>query len=167
MVCKGSGLVDNKKLTRWMSYLNPLVDSAHRVTALAPNHYNRINATQGNLEYTLGTLWEHSEITQKSLWDHSENTHFIGGAHPFGSAVSEHVGNVLPSQPEICWKSKKLALSDHQDHPIFGCMGGSDNSHQISLKSCSVILPTLLSWIILRHLTRQNCAACLEEFCFA
>ena len=32
------------------------------VTILVPNHYYVINATQGNLEQTLGPLWAHSEL---------------------------------------------------------------------------------------------------------
>ena len=52
-------------------FLNLHSARRHRVTALAPNHYNMINATQGNLKHTLGTLRDHSENTWKTLREHS------------------------------------------------------------------------------------------------
>ena len=65
--------------------------SRNIVTILTPNHY-LINATQGNLKQTLGTLWAHSQSTQWASREHTGSTQGSLRDH------SEHTKRTLPRQ---------------------------------------------------------------------
>ena len=65
-------------------FLNFHSAQCHCVTTGAPNHYNMINATQGNSERSQNTLITRSENTQNSLREHSPHlrgVHLFAGRH--------------------------------------------------------------------------------------